>query len=183
MLAGEVADELFGGYPWHKISKFSVLLTQSVFNLDQGKVNRRLIEASLRICGLEKPDERRFQRMANLSGGLKGWNQFYGLNTLCMQQFMRSDFLSLISNHEPYEDIGLNSSWLDGLSRFNRKLKNSQRVQLSGLLLPLKVIAIILILRLILATLILILTLLILPPNCARITSLTVILASIYFAK
>ena len=138
MLAGEGADELFGGYPWHKISKFSSFLNQPNFDIEQGIVYRMLIETGLKACGLGKPDYHRFQRMVDLSGGLTGWNQVHGFIILCMQQFMCADFLSTISDYEPYEDIGLNSSWLKGLTRFNRELEISQHVQLPGLLLSSK---------------------------------------------
>jgi asparagine synthase (glutamine-hydrolysing) len=76
--------------------------------------------------------------MVDLSGGLTGWIQVHGFIILCMQQFMCADFLSTISDYEPYDDIGLNSSWLKGLSRFNREFEISQRVQLPGLLLSSK---------------------------------------------
>jgi asparagine synthase (glutamine-hydrolysing) len=133
-LTGEGADEWLAGYPWYKIHKLLGCL-DVVPGLSLSLSLRRLF---LRLTGAPLFSRAAMQRTLAAVGGPNPWLDIYGLVSLSKLRFFGPELRQVMTEHSPYEDLGLNLERARRWHPLNRGLYIGARVHLPGLLLNAK---------------------------------------------
>lgn len=134
VLTGEGADEWLVGYPWYKISKAMGYL-DAIPGLPLSDLARRAFLRLNRVPMFPRDSRRRIE---DAVAGPNAWIDSYGLLALSKLRFYGPGLQSLITDANPWADLGMPLERARKWHPLNRGIWVAARVTLAGLLLQAK---------------------------------------------
>src|SRR5439155_26663997 len=94
-------------------------------------VSQWLRQGFVRLTGQPRFPWQMIRRAQDSVGGHNGWMDVYGLMSLSKLRFFSAGMLEQVSNHVPYEDLGLDGDRMRTWHPLNRELGLGARAHLA----------------------------------------------------
>lgn len=130
-LTGEGSDEFLAGYSWFKIHK-----ALSFFDFIPGfPLSMKIRRLFLKLAGSPTFPMENVKRTLEAVGGSNAWLDLYGMFSTAKLRFYSPHMREVMTEHNPYADLGLNTDRIKRWHPLNRSLYLGTRVHLPGSLL------------------------------------------------